>query len=233
MHTPHIDAFARQSTLFTRAYVQCKYRARPHPIFLPLMPLVCSDSFCAPSRNSFLTGRMPDATQAWSFSDHFRENGVGEKWVSMPQWFRENGFYTSGVGKLFHPGLPPNFDAEHSWQRFVSPGTANGLSNRGEHICDNSSFPWIECPKTAGGDGGWWAIDAAKVSGDLRAVAGTGHWCSLDRSKLPLPLEDDAVLSHAQDMLRTNAAHLAERPYFLGVVSCPGLLSRSMFGFSS
>ena len=80
MHTPHIDAFAKQSTVFTRAYVQY--------------------SFCGPSRNSFMTGRRPDATQAWSFMDHFREVGVGDKWISMPQWFRLNGFYTSGAGKL-------------------------------------------------------------------------------------------------------------------------------------
>ena len=35
MHTPHLDAFAKESTLFTRAYVQY--------------------SFCAPSRNSFMS----------------------------------------------------------------------------------------------------------------------------------------------------------------------------------
>jgi arylsulfatase A-like enzyme len=34
MHTPHIDAFAAQSTVFTRAYVQY--------------------AFCGPSRNSFM-----------------------------------------------------------------------------------------------------------------------------------------------------------------------------------
>jgi hypothetical protein len=43
--------------------------------------------------------------------DHFREEGVGEKWVSMPEWFRLNGFYTSGyvclgTSKSHHPRLP-------------------------------------------------------------------------------------------------------------------------------
>ena len=32
--------------------------------------------------------------------DHFREEGVGDRWISMPEWFRLNGFYTSGTGKM-------------------------------------------------------------------------------------------------------------------------------------
>ena len=39
MHTPHLDAFAKESTLFTRAYVQY--------------------SFCPPSRNSFMSVAPP------------------------------------------------------------------------------------------------------------------------------------------------------------------------------
>jgi hypothetical protein len=151
MHTPHIDAFAKQSTVFTRAYVQY--------------------AFCGPSRNSFMTGRRPDATQAWSFMDHFREEGVGDKWVTMPEWFRLNGFYTSGAGKLFHPGLPPNFDGAHSWQKFVSPGSGNGLSNRDEPVCDTEAMPWVQCPPTTQ------CPPAAKIAGD-------NHWCALDRSKV-------------------------------------------------
>lgn len=48
-------------------------------------------------------------------------------------------------------------------------------------------------------------------------VAGDGHWCALDRSKLTLPLEDDAVLAYGQQMLRANAANLTDRPFFLAV----------------
>eukprot|EP00054_Salpingoeca_dolichothecata_P028238 m.212822 g.212822 ORF g.212822 m.212822 type:complete len:123 (+) comp26163_c0_seq1:100-468(+) len=41
-HTPNMDAFAERSLLFQRAYVQY--------------------SFCAPSRNSFMTGYRPGAS---------------------------------------------------------------------------------------------------------------------------------------------------------------------------
>ena len=47
MHTPHIDGLASTGTLFNRAYVQY--------------------SFCAPSRNSFMSGRRPDRTRVWNF----------------------------------------------------------------------------------------------------------------------------------------------------------------------
>ena len=41
--TPHMDALAANSTLFSRAF--------------------CQEAWCSPSRNSFLTGRVPDVTQ--------------------------------------------------------------------------------------------------------------------------------------------------------------------------
>ena len=57
MHTPRMDELAQSGTLFQRAYVQY--------------------SLCGPSRQSFMTGRRPDATRAYSFKNHFREEGVG------------------------------------------------------------------------------------------------------------------------------------------------------------
>ena len=93
VHTPNIAALANRSLIFDRAY--------------------CQFAFCAPSRNSFMTGRRPDATECWNFLDHFRET-TGKNWVTMPQYFKNNGYFSTGVGKLYHPGLPPNGDPP-SW----------------------------------------------------------------------------------------------------------------------
>eukprot|EP00054_Salpingoeca_dolichothecata_P028242 m.212988 g.212988 ORF g.212988 m.212988 type:complete len:124 (+) comp26163_c0_seq34:286-657(+) len=76
-HTPNMDAFAERSLLFQRAYVQY--------------------SFCAPSRNSFMTGYRPDTTRCWEFEDHFREPGVGADWVAFPEYFKKNGYLTLGA----------------------------------------------------------------------------------------------------------------------------------------
>ena len=86
-----------------------------------------------------MSGRRPDRTKAWDFEHHFREPGIGPEWVSLPQRFKKAGYFTTGVGKLFHPGLPPNADAE-SWTdprtypiEFVGRGSACPSSARG---CD-------------------------------------------------------------------------------------------------
>ena len=91
--TPHMDALAASGTLFTTAISQFPW--------------------CAPSRNSFLSGRRPQATRALNFLDSFRE--VGADWVTLPGAFRAAGYYATACGKVFHPNLPPNNDAAMSW----------------------------------------------------------------------------------------------------------------------
>ena len=180
MHTPHLDALAASATLFQRAYVQY--------------------SFCGPSRNSFLTGRRPDATRAFSFMNHFREPGVGADWVSLPEHFRKHGYLTLAAGKLFHPGLPPNFDAAQldndgvpqvkSWTRFVFPQPA-GTGQRASDPCLNATtngWPLLQpqvsnaiCTPTAG-DCAPEAVVAGEVAGEKYL------WCAVDTTKLSLPL---------------------------------------------
>lgn len=91
--TPEMDELALNSTLFANVNTQF--------------------AWCAPSRNSFLSGRRPAITESYNFLDSFRE--VGPNWTSLPGAFRAAGFYTTSLGKVFHPGLPPDNDAAQSW----------------------------------------------------------------------------------------------------------------------
>eukprot|EP01006_Ploeotia_vitrea_P045533 TRINITY_DN66951_c0_g1_i3.p1 TRINITY_DN66951_c0_g1~~TRINITY_DN66951_c0_g1_i3.p1 ORF type:complete len:526 (+),score=35.83 TRINITY_DN66951_c0_g1_i3:39-1616(+) len=94
--TPNVAAFAKESVLFTRAYTQ--------------------QAVCSPSRNSFLSGRRPDTTQTWNFIDSFRKTPPdGHKWIALPQMFKENGYFSAGCGKVYHPGHPKNNDLPYSW----------------------------------------------------------------------------------------------------------------------
>jgi arylsulfatase A-like enzyme len=63
-----------------------------------------------------MSGRRPDATKTWNFLDHFREEGVGANWTALPEHFKNNGYLTTGCGKLFHPGVPPNYVRNSCWQ---------------------------------------------------------------------------------------------------------------------
>ena len=95
--TPAIDALAASAsaTLFANAVSQV--------------------AWCAPSRNSFLSGRRPRATRAYNFLDDFREPGAGADWVTLPGYFKAHGYYATSVGKVFHPNLPADGDFPQSW----------------------------------------------------------------------------------------------------------------------
>ena len=126
--TPSMDRLAKGSLVFNRAY--------------------CQQAVCAPSRNSFMTGRRPDTTKAWNFIDHFREKGIGTNWTTLPEYFKKHGYIALGGGKTFHPGLPPNYDEPLSWTQEMEyfplnkencPGgeTFCGLEKPDEDFFDN------------------------------------------------------------------------------------------------
>ena len=80
VHTPHFKRLAENSLLLTQAYVQ-------YPL-------------CTPSRTSLLSGRRPDTTGVYSLEPPFR--APGRNFTSIPQYFKQNGYHTAGVGKVFH-----------------------------------------------------------------------------------------------------------------------------------
>lgn len=96
-----------------------------------------------------MTGRRPDVTRVYSFADHFREKGVGDNWESLPQIFKENGHLAFGVGKLYHPMLPPNYDGVNSWSPEVLAFDTvclgyNGRPNKRGMMCPK------DCPTCLG-----------------------------------------------------------------------------------
>lgn len=82
MYTPNLDRLAQSSLVLQRSYV--------------------AQAICSPSRTSVLTGRRPDTTRVWDLKHYWRL--VGGNFTTIPQYFKENGYRTVGMGKIFHPG---------------------------------------------------------------------------------------------------------------------------------
>ncbi len=84
VRSPNIDRLAREGVLFDRAYTQ--------------------SAVCNTSRASLLTGRRPDSIRVWDLQTDFRTTVPDA--VTLPQYFRANGYTTVGIGKTFHNTLP-------------------------------------------------------------------------------------------------------------------------------
>jgi iduronate 2-sulfatase len=105
--TPNIDALAAEGTRFTRAY--------------------CQATYCGPSRASFLSGYYPHATGVLGYKSPRPQIGERQTW---PQCFRDQGYYTARVSKIYHMGVPGGIESGDdgaddalSWtERFNSPG---------------------------------------------------------------------------------------------------------------
>ncbi|XP_053600282.1 iduronate 2-sulfatase [Plodia interpunctella] len=72
-------------------------------------------ALCAPSRNSILTGRRPDALRLYDFYSYWRSSAGN--FTTIPQLYKDNGYETYSVGKVFHPGISSNYtdDFPLSW----------------------------------------------------------------------------------------------------------------------
>lgn len=132
-HTPNIDRLAAEGVKYTHAYTQ-------YPV-------------CGPSRASFMFGYYPNATETYGYVSG-REN-VGDERRSWAQLFKENGYYTARVGKIFHQGTRDwirgsnGADDEASWtERYNSQGPQWNAEGEGELVQKN---PYgLEPPKQGG-----------------------------------------------------------------------------------
>ncbi len=95
--TPNIDRLASTAVTFDRAY--------------------CQQAVCNPSRVSIMTGLRPDQTKVWSLATEMRS--VSPDLVTIPQHFRQHGYYALGFGKIFHNPWPDNvsWDEPHQWPK--------------------------------------------------------------------------------------------------------------------
>jgi len=122
--TPNLDRLATRGVRFDHAYVQC--------------------SLCNPSRVSFLSGLRPDTTGVHDLVTPTRT--YLKDYVFLPQYFRHSGYYSAGIGKVFHTGAgfedPVSWDIEiREWGKY--PQT-NQIALYGEARGFRDSWEWMK-----------------------------------------------------------------------------------------
>lgn len=120
--TPNIDRLAAQGTRFTRAF--------------------CQGTYCGPSRASLLSGYYPHAIGVLGYTSP--RAAIGER-ATWPQHFKNAGYYTARVSKIYHMGVPGGIEEEGdgaddpaSWtEKFNSPGPEWKAPGAGETLEGN------------------------------------------------------------------------------------------------
>lgn len=91
--TPNLDRLAKRGVSFTRSY--------------------CAAPVCNPSRTALLTGYRPSSSGVYGNGTDWRQ--VIPEVVTLPQHFKQNGYYVAGAGKIYHGAYPRPSD----WDEFI------------------------------------------------------------------------------------------------------------------
>lgn len=183
--TPSMDRLASRGTTFNNAY--------------------CQVALSGPSRSSLLTGLNPDHTGVWWLMGSFRKNNPDI--VAMPEYFKNQGFETIGIGKIYHPLTDRTVrDDPKSWSKpyIKTAGPAYRLAN-GRVATECADVP------DNGYEDGIIAEEAVKEIGRLKNsgkpfflavgfkkphlpfVAPKKYWDMYDRDKMPVAEFQDSA----------------------------------------
>ena len=133
--TPHIDRLASRGVMFQRAY--------------------CAFPLCGPSRNSMLTGLYPNSTGILANAQIFRQ--TIPKQQSLPQAFRNAGYFAARIGKMYHYNVPNSIgtnghDDPGSWEMELNPAGVDRLQEEKEIFSltpgqFGGTLSWFASPK--------------------------------------------------------------------------------------
>ncbi|MAR98326.1 MAG: hypothetical protein CMP80_04230 [Formosa sp.] len=91
--TPNIDKLSEKATIFLNNHTQ--------------------QAICGPSRASLMTGKRPDYTMVRDLKTKMRD--MVPNIVTIPQYFKQQGYHTIGLGKIFDPRCVDEFRDKPSW----------------------------------------------------------------------------------------------------------------------
>ncbi len=127
--TPNIDKLASMGIRFDNAY--------------------CNYAVCNPSRSSFLTGLKPETT---TILDNRKplQSILGDR-VTLPALFKQNGYYTMSLGKIFHSEQEKHNDFK-AWDEIYSfESTDLGKAGESRNMTDGE-LKWCRWRAAEGDD---------------------------------------------------------------------------------
>lgn len=98
--TPNLDKLAQRGVYFTRSYT--------------------ASPCCNPSRSALLTGLRPSTSGVYGQSHDYRKVGPAGV-ITLPRYFKDNGYYVAGAGKIFHNGFQSS-----DWDDYITGGDRHG-----------------------------------------------------------------------------------------------------------
>ncbi|KMT66133.1 sulfatase [Catenovulum maritimum] len=112
--TPNLNRLAQKSLTFERAYT--------------------ASPLCGPSRTALLTGVSAHVSGYYQHDKHFRLYDNLQYVVTLPQYLKQNGYYTAGAGKVFHKGRSEKHngyfsewaDQTYSWSNWIEVHSGTG-----------------------------------------------------------------------------------------------------------
>jgi len=199
VQSPNIDRLAARGVRFENAY--------------------CQFPLCSPSRSSFLTGRSPNATGVLfnprrdpgdggeeGRHPHFRDTIPDT--VTLPQLFKNAGYFSARVGKAYHYGVPgdigtSSLDDPPSWDLVVNP---RGVDKDVEDEIHTIAPPTAKGPGRFGGTLSW--LNVANDRGEHTDGVGAAEGIKL------LEAHKDKPFFLTVGFYRPHTPYVAPQKYF-------------------
>ena len=183
--TPNIDRLAGMGTTFLNSQ--------------------CQQAVCGPTRASLLTGLRPDTTKVWDLKTRIR--AINPDVVTLPQYFKQNGYEAVGMGKIFDPRSVNgrNMDDPKSWSRPYIQTENGSVTEMG--YANPATVARIKAAKQQAKDGGDWE--------NLKKAIGGSPSVEIDQDVADNIYEDGTLADKAVEVLRELSG--TKKPFFLAV----------------
>ena len=185
--TPNLDKLFETGVLFTNAH--------------------CSQAVCTASRNSLLSGIHPSISGWYSSTGAMQKtyNEVMGDHKMLPQYFKDNGYKTLAVGKIFHSGVSDYKDKTEAFWDEIAPNykVPKDLKDRGDGYGGTHFYPF---PK-----------DGSQIVNHYGEEFADGHslcYGALDREDMPGgKMFDELISEWAVEKLQEDH----EKPFFMAI----------------